>query len=192
MRGLGGVGCGWKRFGVWGVGGEGWNLGVADFGGLAAEEPHEECEEKADEDAGDDGEMEAEVAFGVVEVARELAEPAASKAGPEEEADEDEGCAEKDEEFSHFRHIGSIYQRGLGREELCWGELGAEDDLLWGSGSFVAPGCFFEEPPLPGPPLRWGGGEGERARMIIGGCGRFRCGGRGRFQPSLTRRECQL
>jgi hypothetical protein len=71
---------------------------------LLSEEPEDDGQKEAEENAGDDGEVEGEVAAGVMDVAGEAAEPAATDPGPEEGADGGQKEAGEDEEFADVTH----------------------------------------------------------------------------------------
>jgi hypothetical protein len=73
---------------------------------LFSEDPEEQGEEEANDEAGDDGEVEAEVAFGVVDVTGQAAEPGFADAEPKQKADASDGEPDNYHEFSDVVHDG--------------------------------------------------------------------------------------
>src|SRR4051812_36490829 len=71
---------------------------------LLPEQSHQQRQKNAQDDAGDDREMKTDVAFGIINVAGQLAEPALAHAAPKQRADHNKGGADHDEQFSNFRH----------------------------------------------------------------------------------------
>jgi hypothetical protein len=72
---------------------------------LLFEQPQQQRQNRAQQQAGDNRKMETEIAFGIIDVAGQTAQPALANPGPKQRANRRYHQAGNHQKFAHFVHV---------------------------------------------------------------------------------------